>query len=595
MDGEEVRLKPDALAHLADALMEDIVAAPPHQLAIEEIVAAGRSRDLVFRFDDILAEAAASSTERPASRHGSAMWNLTDALCEDLVAQPDDAHPGDAADDRTGRGSLAAQFDDIIHRDSHLARAGLTLPARRHPTLSVKAVLATLRDRLVAPLHSRSAAGAFATVVTAAVLTAVVYQPSRWTVDDQPLPPAAEPERLAEALPESAAASAAPPAAARVESLPSPAPAHGGSAANMARPAEAPPPPAAVAADIGEKRVAAARMRAAAPPPPTASASPAIPAQPGVASQLDVASEVDASPPAAAAPPAIVSALAPARKQRVEADAAPGGRAAETARAASPRGRLDRPPALDIPGISVPPAIPLMTPGERSAWWTPMQSGDVETRLKALEDAARSGDVAAAWKLGRIYADGDGVQQDHLRAFGYFRRITEDHATSSAGDAGRPTARFVASAFAEVGRYYLAGIANSDIKPDPVRAFEMFTHAANNGDPDAQYHLGRLYLDGEGVAKAPMQGVRWLYQAAMKGQYHAQAMFGRLLFMGQVVPREAAKGLMWLKIAAVAAPAGETAITEIYDAAWKQATDEERAAAMVYFEEWHRRGRRVPQ
>lgn len=583
MDGEEVRLKPDALAHLADALMEDIVAAPPHQLAIEEIVDAGRSRDLLFRFDDILAEAAAPSAERPAPRHGSAMWNLTDALCEDLAAQPDEALPDGAADDRH---SLAAQFDDIARGDLHLTRAGLTLPARQHPALSVKAMLATLLDRLIAPLHSRAAAGAFAMVVTAAILTAVVYQPSRWTGDDQPFPPAAEPERLAEALP-------APPAAARVESLPAPAPADGGSTGNMAKPAEAPPPPPVVAADIGEKPVAAARMRTAAPAPPAASAPTVIPAQSGVASQVDIASEADASPPAAVAPPAVVSALAPARKQRFEGDAAPIGRAAETARTASPRGRLDgprTPPGL--PGLSLEgPAIPPIIPELRSSWWATLQSGDFEAGLKMGENAARNGDVMAAWKLGRIYADGDHVMQDPLRAFGYFRRITEDHATASAQNLGSVTARFVASAFVEVGRYYLTGIAHSDVKPDPVRAVEMFTRAATMGNADAQYNLGRMYLDGEGVAKAPIQGARWLYQAAIKGQYHAQAMFGRLLFMGQVVPREAAKGLMWLKIAADAAPAGETAIREIYDAAWKQATEEERAAAGGYFEEWRRRGK----
>ena len=69
-----------------------------------------------------------------------------------------------------------------------------------------------------------------------------------------------------------------------------------------------------------------------------------------------------------------------------------------------------------------------------------------------------------------------------------------------------------------LGSYYLVGIPNSEVKPDPARAREMFSYAASYfGDPDAQYHLGRMYLDGEGIAKDPKQAGRWLFTAASKG------------------------------------------------------------------------------
>jgi hypothetical protein len=186
MDGEEVQLKPDALAHLADALMEDIVATPSHQLAIEEIVDAGHSRELVFRFDDILAEAVSSSSDRPASLGSRVIWNLTDALCEDMAAHPDETVLTGVSDDRSDDRSLAGKFDDILRRDLGLAMAGLKLPHQpgpTHPALYVKATLAQLLDRLIAPPYSRAAAGAFATVVTAAIVASVVYQPWRQTVE----------------------------------------------------------------------------------------------------------------------------------------------------------------------------------------------------------------------------------------------------------------------------------------------------------------------------------------------------------------------------------------------------------------------------
>jgi TPR repeat protein len=199
-----------------------------------------------------------------------------------------------------------------------------------------------------------------------------------------------------------------------------------------------------------------------------------------------------------------------------------------------------------------------------------------------LEDAARNGDVGAAWKLGRMYADGDGVKQNDQSAFKYFN-IANSHADEVNGTA---EASFVAKAVVALGNYYLSGIANSDIKPDAARAREMFSYAAYFGDSDAQYHLGRMYLDGQGTAKDSKQAARWLFAAASKGQYQAQAVFGAMLFKGQSAPRDGARGLMWLMLARDAATPKETWIMDLYAAALKQATEEERAVALVYLERW---------
>ena len=74
---------------------------------------------------------------------------------------------------------------------------------------------------------------------------------------------------------------------------------------------------------------------------------------------------------------------------------------------------------------------------------------------------------AAQWKLGRMYADGDGVPQDDMRAFKYFSEIANTHADEPPGT---PQAHIVANAFVALGRYYLTGIPNSTIKPDSARA-----------------------------------------------------------------------------------------------------------------------------
>jgi hypothetical protein len=221
------------------------------------------------------------------------------------------------------------------------------------------------------------------------------------------------------------------------------------------------------------------------------------------------------------------------------------------------------------------------------------QLGDIDAARKFLEHAARDGDVGAAWELGRMYADGDGVKQNHQLAFEYFGGIADSRADEPTGTV---QARFVASAFVRLGGYYLTGIPNSNIKPDPVRAHHIFNYAASYyGDRDAQYRPGRMYLDGQGIGKDTKQGIRWLSLAADKRQYQAQAVFGALLFKGEYVPRDSARGLMYLILARDAATVEETWITDVYTAASKQATAEEVTRALDLVKRWieqSRSGRR---
>jgi exopolysaccharide production negative regulator len=138
----------------------------------------------------------------------------------------------------------------------------------------------------------------------------------------------------------------------------------------------------------------------------------------------------------------------------------------------------------------------------------------------------------------------------------------------------------------------LKGIPDADIKPDPVVAHGMFRHAASYfGDRDAQYQLGRMYLEGVGTPKDPMQASRWLQLAADNGQRSAQALLGTMLFKGNDVSRQAAMGLFWLTVAkdAVAMEGGgpdDQWITDTYASAFAQATEDERVTAHAYLERW---------
>jgi TPR repeat protein len=204
--------------------------------------------------------------------------------------------------------------------------------------------------------------------------------------------------------------------------------------------------------------------------------------------------------------------------------------------------------------------------------------------VPSLTALAEEGHPIAQWKLGRMYANGDGVTQDDLRAFQYFSRIANAHAEDNPH---APQAAIVAKAFVELGRYYLEGIPNSKIKADPERAREMFSYAASYfGNADAQYDLGRLYLQGIGAPRDAKYGARWLGLAAQKGQHQAQAVLGQMLFNGDHLPRQAARGLMWLTLARDAAAPDETWIKDSYNKAIAKASEDDRAMALQMLEHW---------
>src|ERR1700687_3032623 len=155
-------------------------------------------------------------------------------------------------------------------------------------------------------------------------------------------------------------------------------------------------------------------------------------------------------------------------------------------------------------------AIPVVSaqPGAAAALKKAIPPSASDTSLTSLQYAAEGGHPVAQWRLGRMYADGEGVTQAALRAFEYFSRIANAHAEDSPS---APQAAIVANAFVALGRYYLNGIPNSKIKSDPDRAREMFSYAASYfGNADAQYDLARLYLKGVGSR----YGARWLGLAA---------------------------------------------------------------------------------
>lgn len=206
-------------------------------------------------------------------------------------------------------------------------------------------------------------------------------------------------------------------------------------------------------------------------------------------------------------------------------------------------------------------------------------AGDKEGAARALEYAAGQGHALALWKLGRMYAEGDGVPHDDLKAFEFFSRIADSNVDDGPDS---PDSGVVASAFTALGAYFLDGIKGTYVRANPERAYDMFNYAASYfGDPNAQYNLARLYLDGNGVEADARQAARWFNLAAEKGHHPAQALLGDILVNGMGgVPVQRARGLMWLALARQGIESRKDQwIVALYEKNWAAASEDDRAEA----------------
>jgi TPR repeat protein len=237
------------------------------------------------------------------------------------------------------------------------------------------------------------------------------------------------------------------------------------------------------------------------------------------------------------------------------------------------------PDAAALPVVAAPTGVAVIN--------RPVPPADIpmpQTSLSALQYAAEDGHFVAQWKLGRMYANGEGVARDDLRAYDYFSKIANAHADDSPS---APQAAIVANAFVALGRYYTVGIPNTHVKADPERAREMFAYAASYfGNAEAQYNLARMYLNGVGIQRDMKYGVRWLGLAAQKGQHQAQALLGQMMFNGDHLQRQAAKGLMWMALAQEGVTPDEAWIKDSYNTAIAKASDDDRAMAVQMLNRW---------
>ncbi len=143
------------------------------------------------------------------------------------------------------------------------------------------------------------------------------------------------------------------------------------------------------------------------------------------------------------------------------------------------------------------------------------------------EELAAQGDASAQFRLGRMYLNGDGVNQDYAKAFEWYQKSANQ---------GNNEAQTL------MGHMYYDG---KGVNQDYTKAFEWFQKAANQGQPLAQIFLGFMYYDGEGVRQDYAKAFEWFQKAANQGVNEAQSRLGKMYSRGEGVRQDYAKAAEW--------------------------------------------------
>lgn len=158
---------------------------------------------------------------------------------------------------------------------------------------------------------------------------------------------------------------------------------------------------------------------------------------------------------------------------------------------------------------------------------------DLDKAIKYFELSQEQGNTYATYELGKIYLDQDKSHYDAAKGISYLEAVKEDNVY----------------ALTRLGKIYLTGI--PDIDPDIEKALSYLKEAAEKGNDNAQYALGKIYLDNESDYYDPEKGIKLLESIKDKNMY-ALAKLGNVYLWGKhpSIDQDTEKGLSYLKEAA---------------------------------------------
>lgn len=92
------------------------------------------------------------------------------------------------------------------------------------------------------------------------------------------------------------------------------------------------------------------------------------------------------------------------------------------------------------------------------------------------------------------------------------------------------------------------------VKKNLNQAYRLYLKAAEQGDADAMFIVGGLYMKGQGTPVNRAEAFKWLYDAAMNGRSskESQKILAEFFLTGQGVPQNYTEALEWYERAAEA-------------------------------------------
>lgn len=179
--------------------------------------------------------------------------------------------------------------------------------------------------------------------------------------------------------------------------------------------------------------------------------------------------------------------------------------------------------------------------------------------LKAVTKAAEQGNPPAQLQLGKMYAAGDLVSIDYIKAVRW---------VGEAADQG------LHDAFPMMAWFYSNGFG---VQQDDAKAVVWTRKGAEAGIAKAQYALASLYrLGGAGVAKDPQQMLHWYHEAAKQQFGPALHALGKLMATGDMVAEDKIGAYQWLSLAIIS---GSEKAKETLKALSSRMTKQERELA----------------
>ena len=121
------------------------------------------------------------------------------------------------------------------------------------------------------------------------------------------------------------------------------------------------------------------------------------------------------------------------------------------------------------------------------------------------------------------------------------------------------------------------------VPQDYAEAMKWFRKAADQGDSAAQYNLGVMYANGEGVPQDYAEALKWYRKAADQGHARAQHNLGVMYRDGQGVPQDYVRAHMWFNLAATK---GDKDAVKNRDIAAAKMTPAQIAEAQKLAREW---------